>query len=50
MRHDIQPYGRAFSFKEVAEEVRIATPTARKYNLEECRYGVSLFNTTSKHV
>jgi chromosome segregation ATPase len=31
MRRDIQPNERAFSSKEVAEEVRIATPTVRKY-------------------
>ncbi|PLS17237.1 hypothetical protein CVD28_13335 [Bacillus sp. M6-12] len=31
MRHDIQPNERAFSSKEVAEEVGIATPTVRKY-------------------
>ncbi|MBU7595968.1 hypothetical protein [Metabacillus halosaccharovorans] len=31
MRHDIQANERAFSSKEVAEEVGIATPTVRKY-------------------
>jgi NADH dehydrogenase/NADH:ubiquinone oxidoreductase subunit G len=31
MRYDIQPNERAFSTKEVAEEVGIATPTVRKY-------------------
>jgi DNA-binding transcriptional regulator YhcF (GntR family) len=31
MRSDIQPNERAFSSKEVAEEVGIATPTVRKY-------------------
>ncbi len=31
MRRDIQPNERAFSTKEVAEEVSIATPTVRKY-------------------
>jgi DNA-binding transcriptional regulator YhcF (GntR family) len=31
MRHDIQPNEQAFSTKEVAEEVGIATPTVRKY-------------------
>jgi len=31
MRNDIQPNERAFSTKEVAEEVGIATPTVRKY-------------------
>lgn len=31
MRHDIQPNERAFSSKEAAEEVGIATPTVRKY-------------------
>jgi DNA-binding transcriptional regulator YhcF (GntR family) len=31
MRRDIQPNERAFSSKEVAEEVGIATPTVRKY-------------------
>ncbi|WP_163102963.1 hypothetical protein [Peribacillus alkalitolerans] len=31
MRHDIEPNERAFSSKEVAEEVGIATPTVRKY-------------------
>ena len=31
MRNDIQPNERAFSSKEVAEEVGIATPTVRKY-------------------
>ncbi|MGM7703783.1 hypothetical protein ACSVDE_18910 [Pseudalkalibacillus sp. Hm43] len=31
MRRDIQPNERAFSTKEVAEEVGIATPTVRKY-------------------
>jgi predicted nucleic acid-binding Zn-ribbon protein len=31
MRHDIQLNERAFSSKEVAEEVGIATPTVRKY-------------------
>jgi predicted transcriptional regulator len=31
MRSDIQPYERAFSSKEVAEELGIATPTVRKY-------------------
>ena len=31
MRRDIQPNERAFSSKEVAEEVRITTPTVRKY-------------------
>ncbi|MBM7656105.1 hypothetical protein [Neobacillus cucumis] len=31
MRSDIQPNERAFSTKEVAEEVGIATPTVRKY-------------------
>lgn len=31
MRRDIQPNERALSTKEAAEEVRIATPTVRKY-------------------
>jgi hypothetical protein len=31
MRRDIQPNERAFTSKEVAEEVGIATPTVRKY-------------------
>ncbi|CDQ20304.1 hypothetical protein SAMN05192559_1147 [Halobacillus karajensis] len=31
MRHDIQPNERAFSTKEVAEEVGIATTTVRRY-------------------
>ena len=31
MRHDIQPNERAYSSKEVAEKVGIATPTVRKY-------------------
>lgn len=31
MRYDIQPNERAFSTKEVAEELGIATPTVRKY-------------------
>jgi DNA-binding transcriptional regulator YhcF (GntR family) len=31
MRRDIQPNERAFSSKEVAEDVGIATPTVRKY-------------------
>ncbi|WP_404429507.1 hypothetical protein [Sutcliffiella horikoshii] len=31
MRNDIQPNERAYSTKEVAEEVGIATPTVRKY-------------------
>ncbi|RZT13006.1 MULTISPECIES: hypothetical protein [Fictibacillus] len=31
MRRDIQPNERAYSSKEVAEEVGIATPTVRKY-------------------
>ncbi|WP_226679435.1 hypothetical protein [Mesobacillus jeotgali] len=31
MRHDIQPNEQAFSTKEVAEAVGIATPTVRKY-------------------
>ena len=31
MRHDIQSNERAFSSKEVAEELGIATPTVRKY-------------------
>ncbi|RWZ58689.1 hypothetical protein EQV77_06905 [Halobacillus fulvus] len=31
MRHDIQPNERAFTTKEVAEELGIATPTVRKY-------------------
>ncbi|WP_110926785.1 hypothetical protein [Bacillus massiliglaciei] len=31
MRHDIQPNERAFSSKEVAAELGIATPTVRKY-------------------
>lgn len=31
MRRDIQPNERAFSSKEVAEEMGIATPTVRKY-------------------
>jgi DNA-binding transcriptional regulator YhcF (GntR family) len=31
MRNDIQPNERAFSTKEAAEEVGIATPTVRKY-------------------
>ncbi|RSD20761.1 hypothetical protein [Mesobacillus subterraneus] len=31
MRNDIRPNERAFSTKEVAEEVGIATPTVRKY-------------------
>jgi response regulator of citrate/malate metabolism len=31
MRRDIQPNERAFSTKEAAEEVGIATPTVRKY-------------------
>lgn len=31
MRNDIQPNEQAFSTKEVAEEVGIATPTVRKY-------------------
>ncbi|MEH7347725.1 hypothetical protein [Gottfriedia acidiceleris] len=33
MRSDIQPNERAFSSKEVAEELGIATPTVRKYGL-----------------
>ncbi|MDR7239665.1 response regulator of citrate/malate metabolism [Neobacillus drentensis] len=31
MRRDIQSNERAFSSKEVAEEIEIATPTVRKY-------------------
>jgi response regulator of citrate/malate metabolism len=40
MRRDIQANERAFSSKEAAEEVGIATPTVRKYgqNLERNGY------------
>ncbi|UOQ44405.1 hypothetical protein MUN89_21705 [Halobacillus salinarum] len=43
MRHDIKPNEQAFTTKEVAEELNIATPTVRKYGQILERNGYEFF-------
>ncbi|ARI77942.1 hypothetical protein [Halobacillus mangrovi] len=50
MRHDIKPNERAFSSKEVAEEVGIATPTVRKYGQILERYGYEFFKDRDRRI
>lgn len=50
MRHDIQPNERAFSTKEVAEEVGIATPTVRKYGQILERNGYEFFKDRDRRI
>ncbi|MFG6116206.1 hypothetical protein ACGTN9_13575 [Halobacillus sp. MO56] len=50
MRHDIQPNERAYTTKEVAEEVGIATPTVRKYGQMLERYGYEFFKDGDRRI
>ncbi|MBM7553430.1 hypothetical protein [Thalassobacillus pellis] len=50
MRHDIQPNERAFTTKEVAEEVGIATPTVRKYGQILERNGYEFFKDGDRRI
>lgn len=50
MRGDIQANERAFSTKEVAEEVGIATPTVRKYGQILERYGYEFLKDGERRV
>ncbi|MFB4164325.1 hypothetical protein ACE1TI_10915 [Alteribacillus sp. JSM 102045] len=50
MRHDIQPNERAFSSKEVAEEVGIATTTVRKYGQILERNGYEFFKDGDRRI
>ncbi|MCA0972272.1 hypothetical protein LCM20_16810 [Halobacillus litoralis] len=50
MRHDIQPNERAYSTKEVAEELNIATPTVRKYGQILERSGYEFFKNGTRRV
>ncbi|MBA2174795.1 hypothetical protein H0266_07815 [Halobacillus locisalis] len=50
MRHDIKPNERAYSTKEVAEELDIATPTVRKYGQILERSGYEFFKNGSRRV
>ncbi|MBN8233902.1 hypothetical protein JF544_01535 [Halobacillus kuroshimensis] len=50
MRHDIQPNERAFSTKEVAEEVGIATTTVRRYGQILERNGYEFFKDGDRRI
>jgi len=50
MRRDIQPNERAFSTKEAAEEVGIATPTVRKYGQILERNGYEFFKDGDRRI
>lgn len=50
MRRDIQPNERAFSSKEAAEEVGIATPTVRKYGQILERYGYEFLKDGDRRI
>ncbi|UOQ94841.1 helix-turn-helix domain-containing protein [Halobacillus shinanisalinarum] len=50
MRHDIKPNERAFSTKEVAEELNIATPTVRKYGQVLERNGYEFFKDGHRRI
>ncbi|MFD2923991.1 hypothetical protein [Halobacillus naozhouensis] len=50
MRHDIKPNERAFSTKEVAEELNIATPTVRKYGQILERNGYEFFKDGHRRI
>jgi DNA-binding transcriptional regulator YhcF (GntR family) len=50
MRRDIQPNEQAFSSKEVAEEVGIATPTVRKYGQILERNGYEFFKDGDRRI
>ncbi|MDN4071792.1 hypothetical protein [Fictibacillus terranigra] len=50
MRSDIQPNERAFSSKEVAEVVAIATPTVRKYGQILERNGYEFFKDGDRRI
>ncbi|SDJ57210.1 MerR family transcriptional regulator [Salimicrobium halophilum] len=50
MRNDIQPNERAYSTKEVAEELNIATPTVRKYGQVLERSGYEFFKNGTRRV
>ncbi|SDI27903.1 helix-turn-helix transcriptional regulator [Alteribacillus bidgolensis] len=50
MRYDIQPNERAFSTKEVAEEVGIATTTVRKYGQALERNGYEFFKDGDRRI
>ncbi|WP_028782005.1 hypothetical protein [Thalassobacillus devorans] len=50
MRHDIQPNERAYTTKEVAEEVGIATPTVRKYGQILERNGYEFFKDGDRRI
>ncbi|WP_085506929.1 hypothetical protein [Thalassobacillus devorans] len=50
MRHDIQPNERAYTTKEVAEEVGIATPTVRKYGQKLERNGYEFFKDGDRRI
>ena len=50
MRRDIQANERAFTTKEVAEEVGIATPTVRKYGQILERNGYEFFKDGDRRI
>ncbi|WP_079529604.1 helix-turn-helix domain-containing protein [Halobacillus hunanensis] len=50
MRHDIKPNERAFTTKEVAEELNIATPTVRKYGQILERNGYEFFKDGHRRI
>lgn len=50
MRHDIQPNERAFSSKQVAEEVGLATTTVRKYGQVLERNGYEFFKDGDRRI
>ncbi len=50
MRHDIQPNERAYTTKEVAEELGIATPTVRKYGQILERKGYEFFKDRNRRI
>lgn len=50
MRHDIQPNERAFSTKEVAEEMGIATATVRRYGQILERNGYEFFKDGDRRI
>ncbi|QAS52062.1 hypothetical protein [Halobacillus litoralis] len=50
MRHDIQPNERAFSTKEVAEEMEIATTTVRRYGQILERNGYEFFKDGDRRI
>ncbi|WP_431802376.1 hypothetical protein [Halobacillus andaensis] len=50
MRHDIQPNERAYTTKEAAEAVGIATPTVRKYGQVLERNGYEFFKDGDRRI